>query len=101
MENTIVRNGNTVNVTIVTPLDVLAAATLDGQLRVALDDEEIKLLEMDLKDMAYTSSAGLRVFMAMHQLMDKRGGKMVLKDPTEEVMGTFRITCFDDIFNIE
>ena len=67
----------------------------------ALDDEEIKLLEMDLKDMAYTSSAGLRVFMAMHQLMDKRGGKMVLKDPTEEVMGTFRITCFDDIFNIE
>ena len=61
MENTIVRNGNTVNVTIVTPLDVLAAATLDGQLRVALDDEEIKLLEMDLKDMAYTSSAGLRV----------------------------------------
>ena len=66
-----------------------------------MDDEEVTNLVLDLKNTKYTSSAGLRVFVAMQQLMTKRGGRLVLRNVCEEVMGIFRITCFDELFEIE
>ena len=57
-------------------------------------------LVLDLKNMSYTSSAGLRVFLKAQKLMKDRGS-MVIKNVQNEVMEIFDITGFSDILTIE
>lgn len=93
--------GDTIKVNLEKPLTAIEAADLEGKLRVAVDDERIKNIEMDLKNVEYISSAGLRVFLAMHRLLEERSGKFVLQNVNDEVLGTIRLTGFEKILNIE
>ena len=54
---------------------------------------------MDLKDLEYTSSAGLRVLMGAAQVMAKQG-EMTVTNVQDEVMKIFKLTHFTDIFRI-
>ncbi len=53
-----------------------------------------------LKDLEYTSSAGLRQFLAAQQIMDKQG-TMVIRNANETVMEIFEETRFTDLLNIQ
>jgi anti-sigma B factor antagonist len=57
-------------------------------------------LVFDLKNLEYTSSAGLRQFLAAQQIMDAQGS-MVIKNVNEAVMDIFDETYFSNIFKIE
>ena len=57
-------------------------------------------LTLDLKDMPYTSSAGLRVLLKAHKAMAAHGG-MKLINVCEEVMEVLEMTGFADIMTIE
>ena len=61
---------------------------------------EVKTLILDLADLSYTSSAGLRVMLKTHTKMSDRGG-LILKTVSEEVMEIFYITGFSEILNIQ
>lgn len=61
--------------------------------------EGIKELELDLEDVNYVSSAGLRTILFAQKMMDKQG-KMVVSHVCKEVMETFELTCFTDILTI-
>ena len=60
----------------------------------------VKDLVLDLKDLEYTSSAGLRVILKAQKMMNKQGS-MKLVNVNEDVMEVFDITGFLDILNIE
>ena len=60
----------------------------------------VKDLVLDLKDLEYTSSAGLRVILKAQKMMNKQGS-MKLIHVNEDVMEVFDITGFLDILNIE
>jgi anti-sigma B factor antagonist len=62
--------------------------------------EGIKELIFDLKNLAYVSSAGLRVLLSAQKIMNKQGS-MTIKNANEEVMEIFEVTGFIDILNIE
>lgn len=62
--------------------------------------EGIKELVIDLEKVDYVSSAGLRFFLSAQKTMQKQG-KMILKNVTEEVMGVFELTGFNEILTIE
>ncbi|MBE6741402.1 MAG: STAS domain-containing protein [Ruminococcaceae bacterium] len=57
-------------------------------------------LVLDLKEMSYTSSSGLRVFLKAQKLMNQQGSMKVI-NVSEDVMEIFEMTGFSDILTIE
>ena len=62
--------------------------------------EGIEELYIDLQNVDYISSAGLRVLLSMQKIMNKQG-KMVIQNVCENVMDIFEVTGFSEILNIE
>lgn len=79
-------------------LDTSTAPVLDKTI-VENVAEETNLV-LDLKELAYISSAGLRVLLSAQKRMQKHGS-MKLKNVCEEVMEVFEMTGFADILEIE
>lgn len=78
-------------------LDTLTSPELEKELEPALVG--VSELVMDLKDLEYTSSAGLRVLLSAAQVMAKQG-EMTVTNVQDEVMKIFKLTHFTDIFRI-
>ncbi len=79
-------------------LDTTTAPELEGELKDGLTG--VTDLIMDFSNLEYISSAGLRVLLSAQKTMNKQG-KMVVKNPSEEVKEIFDVTGFADILNIE
>lgn len=78
-------------------LDTITAPELEAYINNYID--EIKELVFDLKDMEYTSSAGLRVFLMTSKKMASRG-EMIIENVQSDVMEVFEITGFSDFLTI-
>ena len=79
-------------------LDTMTASSLDKAINE--DIGEVKNLVLDLKNLEYISSAGLRVLLSTQKKMQKVG-TMKLVNVREEVMEVFEMTGFADILTIE
>ncbi|MCC8015685.1 MAG: STAS domain-containing protein [Eubacterium sp.] len=79
-------------------LDTATAPQLENELKTGLSG--VTELVMDFKDLAYISSAGLRVLLFAQKTMNKQGS-MVIKNANDKVMEVFEITGFIDILTIE
>jgi len=55
---------------------------------------------IDIKDLDYISSAGLRVLLSAQKVMNRQGS-MVVRNACEAVMEVFEVTGFTDILTIE
>ena len=62
--------------------------------------QELGTLVLDIKELDYISSAGLRVFLSAQKAMNKQG-TMVVRNAGESVMDVFEVTGFTDILTIE
>lgn len=58
-------------------------------------------LVLDLGDLEYVSSAGLRVFLTMQKKLRQRGDDMILKNVSSDVMDIFSVTGFVKLLNIK
>ena len=79
-------------------LDTTTAPVLDKTINE--DIEGTKNLILDIKNMEYISSAGLRVLLGAQKKMLKIGSMKVI-NVCEEVMEVFEMTGFADILVIE
>ena len=79
-------------------LDTNTAPALDKT--ISNDIEDTKNLVLDLKNLEYISSAGLRVLPGAQKKMQKAGSMKVI-NVCEEVMDVFEMTGFADILTIE
>ncbi len=79
-------------------LDTTTAPELEASLKESLDG--IDELVIDLKDLEYISSAGLRVLLAAQKIMMKQG-KMIVTNPNDVINEIFEVTGFRDILTIE
>lgn len=57
-------------------------------------------LTLDLSELEYVSSAGLRVILATHKMMANHGG-LVVRNPQDTVMEVLDATGFTDILDIQ
>ena len=80
-------------------MDSNSAPRLEAELNERLDG--ITSLILDFAGVDYISSAGLRVVLAMDQLMVSRAGNMKIMHANEHVMHIFDMTGFLDIINVE
>ncbi len=92
------REGDSLNMALTGRLDTTSSPQLEAELRQVMD--EIRELTLDLKDLTYVSSAGLRVFLSAQKVMNKRG-KMTIRNAQPQIMEIFDVTGFTDILNIE
>ena len=82
-------------------LDTLTAVDFDKKLTEALSDDVQRII-MDVKDVQYISSAGLRTILAAQQRMedDDLDGVLVI-NANEIVRDIFSVTGFDKLVDME
>lgn len=92
------RDGGKLMIALEGRLDTSTAPQLESELRS--DIEGVSDLTFDLKDLAYVSSAGLRVLLSAQKTMNKQG-QMVICNANEDLMEIFDVTGFSDILTIK
>ena len=78
-------------------LDTVTAPELEREI---IDLSGVTDLVIDMKNLEYISSAGLRVILKAQKTMNTQGS-MKLKNVGESIMEVFEITGFSDILTIE
>ena len=80
-------------------LDTVTAPDLEAQLKGCL--EGVSELILDLNELEYISSAGLRVLHATHKSLSAGGRRLVIRGANDLVREVFEVTGFTGILNIE
>lgn len=91
------QNEQTVTLALVGRLDTTTAPDLEKEID-ALDN--VKELIFDLKELEYTSSAGLRAILKAQKMMNEKGAMKVV-NVNDTIMEVFEITGFTDMLTIE
>lgn len=91
--------------------DSIYTVALQGRLDTATSPDLQKELEpilpnakkviLDLAELEYISSAGLRVVLSTYQTLDDMGKKLIIRHPSEIVLKVFRLTQLEGILTIE
>lgn len=92
------KNADETTIQIAGRLDTITAPALDKAVNEDIGDT--KMLILDMKELVYISSAGLRVLLSAQKKMQKIGAMKVV-NVCEDVMGVFEMTGFADILVIE
>ena len=92
------KNADETIIKIVGRLDTITAPALDKTINEDIADT--KNLVLDIKELEYISSAGLRVLLGAQKKMQKIG-YMKVTNVSSAVMEVFEMTGFADILTIE
>jgi anti-sigma B factor antagonist len=85
--------------TLVGRLDGFTSANHEAELKALLAGEA-NSVTIDLSQLEYVSSAGLRVLLMTAKMAKAKGGSVVLSAPTAAVLDVLKISGFDKIFEI-
>ena len=97
MNITKTQNGNKTVLSLSGRLDTTTAPQLQDVLIPEFDTA--KQIELDFTELAYVSSAGLRVLLTGEKTAKNKGGSMTLAGVSEEIMKIFEMTGLCDIFH--
>ena len=79
-------------------LDTLTAPQLEAEVNGKLDG--VKTLVFDFQNLAYVSSAGLRILFMAQKIMNKQG-KMIVRNANDDIKDIFTVTGFSNILTLE
>lgn len=79
-------------------LDSTTSPELEKEIMDVIGD--LNELVLDLEDLEYTSSAGMRVLLSAQRIMNSQGSMKVI-NVRSEIMDIFEITGFNQILTIE
>ena len=92
-------HGDVSEVKLVGRLDVKAAKSADQAFAQAV--EASKNVVLDMSELDYIASAGLRALKRLRSDVDAKGGTLVLRDVQSNVMELFEMTGFAVMFTFE
>jgi len=98
MEFTKVVDGNKLTYTVSGRLDTNTSPALNDDIAASLG--AVKELVIDIKDLEYISSAGVRVLLSAYKVMKKQGS-MILRNVPDIVRNVLSVTGLLDFFTIE
>ena len=93
------KSSNALELVIGGRLDTGTAPELEAKLKQIPKD--IQTLYLNLANIQYVSSAGLRVILLAHKLMLPTGGKMVIRQPSAFTKQVLEATGMDSILTVE
>jgi anti-sigma B factor antagonist len=92
------RDGSTLSIALTGRLDTTSAPELEEMLKTSLDG--VRRLIIDCAQLAYISSAGLRVLFSIHKVMKERDG-MKMIHVNEDNMDVLSLTGYTEFLDIE
>lgn len=98
MEATINQDNNVLNITVSGRLDTVNAPVFSEQIGDIPVD--VKTINIDLSNLDYIASSGLRVLLSILKKVQKQGGEVILLHPKEMIMEILDTTGFSDIFTV-
>ena len=99
MQVNIQPNGQEYTVQLIGELDTMATTEQVDELQQVLNIAD-KALLIDCSEMEYISSAGLRFFMQLKRESEAKGGSIRIEHLNEDVADIFRMSGFQNIFQI-
>ncbi|MBQ9347426.1 MAG: STAS domain-containing protein [Oscillibacter sp.] len=91
-------NGSTLTISLEGRLDTGTAPQLEAELNSSLSG--VSELIIDMEQLSYITSAGLRVLLAAQKIMYEQG-EMVVRNVNDDIMEVFDGTGFSDVLTIE
>ena len=91
-------NGSTLTVFLEGRLDTGTAPHLEAELNSSLSG--VSELIIDMEQLSYITSAGLRVLLGAQKVMYEQG-EMVVRNVNDDIMEVFDGTGFSDVLTIE
>lgn len=93
------KTANSLELVIGGRLDTGTAPELEAKLKQIAKDTQT--LYLNLQNVQYISSAGLRVVLLAHKLMLPTGGKMIIRSPSAFCKQVLEATGMDSILTVE
>jgi len=90
---------DTITLAVSGELTAMTAEQLNMAMEAAIGDAAN--LTLDLKELEYVASAGLRVLLRAKKMLDAKKGSFVIRNVCEEVMNVFEITGFNNMLDIQ
>ena len=97
MNTTITNENGILLVALDGKLDTATSPQVQSEIEPYIDNADSVVI--DMKDLKYISSAGLRLLLSLHKKMLSKGG-MTIKNVNDTNMEIFEFTGFSDILNI-
>jgi anti-anti-sigma factor len=94
------RHDDAVCVALSGELDLSNALTLEDQLRRVEEEQKPAVLVLDLRNLKFLDSTGLRLILAAHARAMKRGGRLSIVQGTDAVRRIFRLTGMMERLNV-
>jgi len=93
------QENDTITLAVSGELTAMTAEQLNTAMEAAI--AQVTNLTLDLKELEYVASAGLRVLLRAKKMLDAKKGNFVIRNVCEEVMNVFEITGFNNMLDIQ
>lgn len=97
--NKAISNQNVI-ITLKGRLDTMTAPQLDDEAK-NINFDEVETVTLNLKDLEYISSSGLRVILALYKSLKSKGGNLKIVNVSNTIMELFSMTGMADYLDIE
>ena len=91
-------NGDQLVIALEGRLDTMTAPDLEQEIKTSLDN--VKDLVVDMKNLEYVSSAGLRTLLIAKKTLHNKGNVKII-NANDIVKEVFEVTGFDNLLDIE
>ncbi len=91
-------NGDQLEIVLEGRLDTMTAPDLEQVIRESLDN--VKNLTVDMKNLEYVSSAGLRTLLIAKKKLHNKGNVKIV-NANDIVKEVFEVTGFDELLDVE
>lgn len=95
----LVKRDNEAEISLIGWLDATNAP--DAQKVLEQQAERFDRIELDLKELEYISSAGLRALKVLQMKMSDKGERVVIRNVRKDVKSVFNVTGFYRLFKFE
>ena len=100
MEVKIIRGNGEVTAQLIGRLDTPASLEITPQMNALAEDAGGTII-LDCTELAYISSSGLRIFITLRKAAAAKGGKVIVKNISNEIRSVFMMTGFLNLFEIQ
>lgn len=97
--NKAISNQNVI-ITLKGRLDTMTAPQLDDEAK-NIDFDEVETVTLNLKDLEYISSSGLRVILALYKNLKSKDGNLKIVNVSNTIMELFSMTGMSDYLDIK
>ncbi len=98
LEMKLINRGNEGEILLTGALDTVTSVDAEEHFNAAA--ERFDQIILNMADLKYVSSAGLRIIKLLHVKMNKKDGKLLISNVNDNVMEVFEITGFAGLLNI-